>query len=109
MILLSKTAEAQLVSYMGDGNKVLILCTHPEGFKGCYGYIAGIADSMAGGNPVGGKRACIQKEVTAGQLVDVTVNYLTQNPAERHVMGSHLVAAALAQAFPCRVPPSLSK
>ena len=96
------TTLAQTVtSYIGDGNDILLVCTAPQGATGCVAYLAGIADAMAGGNPVGGMRACIPKEVVTGQLVDITVNYLRGHANERHTMAAHLIAAAMAEAFPC--------
>jgi hypothetical protein len=73
------TARAQTVgSFMGDGNDILELCTDDTGFKGCVAYLAGVADAMVGGNPVAGYRACIpSKGVTIGQVLSVTVSYLT--------------------------------
>src|ERR1700732_2093307 len=73
-------------SYMGSGNDVLLLCTSAQGTAGCVAYLAGIADSMAGGNPVAGKQACVPKGVVTGQLVDITVNYLRNHPGARHLM-----------------------
>jgi hypothetical protein len=93
--------EAQpITSYMGDGNDVLRLCSAPQGVNGCIAYIAGVVDAMAGGNPVGGWRACIPQGVITGQLRDITVNYLGSHPNQRHLLGSHLVAASIATLLP---------
>ena len=95
------TLAQTISSYMGDGNDILILCTAPQATKGCVAYLAGVVNSMAGGNSVGGHRACIPKEVVTGQIVDIAVNYLRSHANERHTMAAHLIAAAMAEAFPC--------
>lgn len=95
------TAAKIVVSFMGDGNDVLELCTAPQGLKVCIAYVAGIVDSMAGGNAVAGYRICLPERVVTGQLVDITTNYLKGHPGERHLSGASLVAAAVSGAFPC--------
>jgi hypothetical protein len=102
LVVSLSTARAQtIVSFMGSGNDVLELCTAPQGTNGCVAYVAGVVDSMAGGNPVAGYRTCLPKGVVTGQLVDITVTYLTSHASTRHLAGSHLVAAAISGAFPC--------
>jgi hypothetical protein len=99
------TAAQAITSYIGDGNDILMVCTTPQSAIGCVAYLAGVADAMAGGNSVGGRRACISKEVVAGQLVDIAVNYLRSHANGRHVMAVRLIAAAMAETFPCPTHP----
>ena len=74
---------------MGDGNNVLMICEHDEALKGCVGYLTGIADAMADGSIVAGRKACIPSGVKTGQLISVTVNYLTSHANLRHYVGAH--------------------
>jgi hypothetical protein len=100
------TAAQTITSYIGDGNDVLMVCTTPQSSIGCVAYLAGVADAMAGGNSVGGRRACISKQVVAGQLVDIAVNYLRSHASGRHLRAAPLVATAMAEAFPCPIRPA---
>jgi hypothetical protein len=68
----------------------------------CIGYINAVAYAMNDGNAVNGFKACIPLGVTAQQIKDVAVQYLTKNPAIRNYAAAGLVAAALSEAFPCR-------
>ena len=78
----------------------------------CVGYIAGAADGLINGNVFGQVLAgreddtidfiCVPDRVTAGQMKDVVVAYLSGNPAERHENASVLIAKALLRAWPCR-------
>ena len=72
----------------------------------CIGFAIGVADAMEAARPVNGMvagfRACFPAQVTAGQVTDVAVSFLTRHPEWRHLAASSLVAGALAEAFPCR-------
>jgi hypothetical protein len=74
----------------------------------CLGFVAGVADAMDAAQSswrhetVTGWRACLPaNQVTEGQVQDVAVNFLTRHPELRHYGAVGLVAAALAEAFPC--------
>jgi hypothetical protein len=71
-----------------------------DGAKGV-GYVMGVHDALNGRTSAG---YCFQspKNVTSGQLSDVVLKYLEDNPQLRHYSGNSLVSAALAQSFPCR-------
>jgi hypothetical protein len=83
-----------------SGNELLEDCNE-KNVLFCLGYIAAISDGL-NGNGINGYEACIPKTVTAGQLVDIVVQYLRLNPAERHFAAAVLVADAISTAFPCR-------
>jgi len=68
----------------------------------CLGYAVAIADVMVNGNTITSWRACIPEAATTGQLKDIAVRYLRDHPDERHYGAASLVAAAFAQAFPCK-------
>ena len=44
---------------------------------------------------------CLPPQASNGQLIDVFVKYLAENPARRHESARTLLQAAFQQAFPC--------
>jgi hypothetical protein len=46
--------------------------------------------------------ACVPNQVTMGQIKDVAIPYVAENPAQRHRLGVQLIGEALAWGFPCR-------
>ncbi len=67
----------------------------------CYGYIVAVADAAIAGLVIEGKRACIPGDASTSRLRNAVKAYLESHPEERGRTGVALVAAALAQAFPC--------
>lgn len=71
----------------------------------CFGYIIGIADGMeliAGVADGDVRSVCYPADgVTLGQVRDVVIKYLADNPDKRHFPASYLVQNALSAAFPC--------
>ena len=87
------------------GNNILSHCTpSPTDFEQgfCDGYIAGVADAMDEKEPIFGWRACFPRGVTGGQITDEDVRFLQLHIGDRHKGAAGLVAAALAEIFPCR-------
>ncbi len=82
------------------GNQLLSFCT-PVDTPTCVGYIAGVADGLMLGKDYGQWKGCLPADSTAQQLEDVTVKFLVEHPAGRHLLASGIVAEALARAFPC--------
>lgn len=69
--------------------------------QGVYGgYIIGVADVLAI-QGIGGLRACFSTNMEKGQLLEVVKKYLADHPQNLHLVGSNLIAVALAEAFPC--------
>jgi len=87
-----------------DGNSLLERCREAPGFgRGyCFGFVAAVSDVMRRGVSVAGHRACVPSNVTQGQVVSATVQWLEANPDHRDYVAQSLVAAALSEAFPCR-------
>lgn len=83
-----------------SGNELLQDCTRQVQSL-CLGYIEAVSDALSG-NSVNGYEACIPLEVTVGQLQDIVVQYLRQDPRDRHLGAIGLVAHAISNAFPCR-------
>jgi cell division protein FtsI/penicillin-binding protein 2 len=44
---------------------------------------------------------CVPENVERGQIVDVTIKYLAENPQSRHESARGLTLQALQGAFPC--------
>ena len=85
-----------------SGNELYKECTadireSPGDIGLCAGYVEGLADAHGLDGTT-----CIPQGVSVGQVKDVIVKYLTQNPELRHFGASLLGFAALAQAFPCK-------
>lgn len=93
-------------AYAVDGNHLLEMCR--EGavgdgyFQGgyCIGYTASVADVL-GQYLINGYSACIPSEATYGQISEVVLKYLNDNPQMRHYNAHGLAAIALSEAFPC--------
>ncbi|MFZ6765306.1 Rap1a/Tai family immunity protein [Pseudoroseomonas sp. WGS1072] len=99
MMLCGEASAQQPQSGFYTGNRLLELCRGGQGI--CHGYIAGVA-SVMGRNTVSGWAACIPSGSTVGQIRDLVVKALENNPQERHLSAESLVASYLAEAFPCR-------
>lgn len=59
------------------------------------GYITGVADALEN------LTICLPPRITAGQVVDVSKQYLEANPAIRHLSADVLVAYVLSTTWPC--------
>ena len=71
-------------------------------FGDCEGFMLAIADALTSPNGIYGFRACFPANSTRGQSMAVVRRYLEQHPEQRHYQAGSLVAAALAEAFPCK-------
>jgi hypothetical protein len=88
-----------------DGDKLYKYCHATMGepeLLYCQAYVAAIADAMGGSNAIYGFKACMALNVTLGNAMNVTMQFLTTHQEIRHHEAAWLVAQALAQAFPCR-------
>jgi len=93
LLMVPALANAQFRS----GNQLLTELQSTEVIDRMYGlgYVVGVTDTMLNINhcPPGG--------ISAGQLSDMTKNYLTNNPHVRHFSADSLVLVMLKQAWPC--------
>jgi hypothetical protein len=62
----------------------------------CYGYVRGVGDGYFN---VG---ACLPREVTTQQLIDVAVKFLRNNPQHRHLYAADIFMAAWGEAWSCK-------
>jgi hypothetical protein len=88
-----------------DGNSLLEICKAPEGSQArynCLGYVLGVSDTLADLTTMGALPGspCLPTGVTAGQMSDVVVKYLAENPKNRSFSSASLVIGALTTAWP---------
>ena len=71
----------------------------------CLGYINGFSLGFAfvmNRWQVEPKLICIPEGVTNGQIKDIVVQYIRENPQTRHESAQFLIVWSLEKAFPCR-------
>jgi hypothetical protein len=93
LLLSSNLAHAGFI----DGNELWKSCDRKEGF--CNGYIQGVVDASEGRER---SYFCLSEKVMSSQARDVVINWLRDNPAERHNPAAWLVTVAMMDAFPCK-------
>ncbi|UWR10889.1 Rap1a/Tai family immunity protein [Sulfitobacter mediterraneus] len=107
-----------------SGNTLYAACSHMNGEATvqagyCIGYLTGVWEGMKLGASLPfmleGEnsltkleetsnqllRVCMPSDVERGQMVDVVIKYLDENPADRHGPARMLTWLALLDAFPC--------
>ena len=102
-LLIALTASGQTVAEgYQRGNTLLTDCkskvgTYNNGF--CTGYIAGATDAVL---HFAADRICKpDKGLNLGQIEDIVVKYLDDNPEKRQHTAGTLVYIALLETFPC--------
>jgi Rap1a immunity proteins len=88
-----------------SGNELLEALRQDSGLEHAYAlsYIAGVVDTANGSATREG--FCFdlgQRSLKASQLAEIVKPFLEKNPQMRERPGSVLVAAALAEAWPCK-------
>ena len=92
LLALCATAQAEFK----DGNKLYSDLTGNHGAQMlALGYITGVADAL------GGVTHCAPANVTAGQIFDMTKQYLEENPSLRHFTADLIVSRVLGRTWPC--------
>jgi hypothetical protein len=61
----------------------------------CYGYVRGVGDGYFNSG------ACLPREVTTQQLIDVALLYMKKNPQHRHLYAADIFMAARGEAWSC--------
>jgi hypothetical protein len=67
----------------------------------CLGYVKGIANVLAGGEAVGGYKACLNDTASDDRLVAIVKGYLENAGDTGRQPAAALVASALAKSYPC--------
>lgn len=87
------------------GNTLFSKCEGQDGVMrgACIGYIEGISDEIQVMQRVGYMKRvyCPTADVNAGQLRDIVVKFLRDNPATRNQPAADLATTALIEAFAC--------
>lgn len=86
-----------------DGRTLMTFCNgkFDTDFGICSGYITAISEVMLSGHAVQGYRACDHDGIRAQQLVDLIRLDIGENAAMQNQSATRMVAAILADAFPC--------
>jgi hypothetical protein len=97
--------SAAIATFVG-GNELYGQCLGtPSQQVACISYITGVADGIAASQTASDPapyRVCIPiDQVDRRQLMDITVKFLREHPANRNLHASVLVFVALQNAFPC--------
>lgn len=90
---------------ISDGNKFLAACRQDNGHLNatdiglCYGYIRGYVDRdiMESAD----RLACYPANVTQGQILDVILRFIENDPKNRHLPTLWLSGQAVHNAWPC--------
>jgi hypothetical protein len=77
------------------GSDFINQCT-PTASQGCYGYVAGVSDAIAGWG------ACLPSGISVGRVTDLVVEFLQRNQQQRNLSAATAVTFALSEAFPCK-------
>jgi hypothetical protein len=107
------TAKPQNTGYdVSTGNGLLATCNDSRNYYNaglCMGTILGFANGFSTGEflfkpdkNLENMQYCFPERVNNGQIRDVVVAYLTQNPGVRHRDSGDAVVNSLRNAFPCR-------
>jgi hypothetical protein len=74
----------------------------PNSQSFCNGYLAGVADALGVFNAMRADNiACLQTNITNGQVKDIVMQYLTAHPEKRDLDAAGEALIALQAAFPC--------
>jgi len=76
---------------------------HREVDRGvCFGYIMGVADSLASPDGLFGLSACLPDAITAPQLKELAISQIEKHPDWSSLAAAPVVALALSNGYPCR-------
>ena len=76
------------------------------GIRVCVGYISGASQGLASILAITSRQKkmaliCIPTKVTTGQKQDIFIQYLKNNPKDRHKMAFLLFVGSMKEAYPC--------
>lgn len=101
MLVLSYSALA--LGGFDTGNDFLANCTDQSAFRQghCAGYVAAVADTLPAISE-GYGTPCIPASASLKQLMDISLQYVEDQPALRHHAAASLIFEAIKAAFPCQ-------
>jgi hypothetical protein len=101
MSLPAQSKQRTIISII-DGNELYSWCSSPQTRNTlCAAYVSGVVDVIRHPLLSFEGRACMAREVSVDQLLDIVTRRLAANPQDRHNPASHLVFEAVRRAFPC--------
>jgi hypothetical protein len=95
-----QSLSEETVQSFENGNVLYQECTAADSTPQnvfCTGYVTAVSDSLESQRLI-----CTPKHATAGQAIDIIVNYLRNHPEDRHLAAYSLAKLALMAAFPCK-------
>ena len=94
LLLVTSSAKAQFLT----GNDLYTRITSADGLDKIFaaGYISGVFDTGHGTF-----HCATGSKLTIGQIIDVSKNYLEQNPEVRNISADLVVTASFARVWPC--------
>ena len=101
---LSTVANAQTLSTFESGNALFSTCTSTSALDAqyCLGFVSAVSDTAEVYESVTKRKFyCPPDGLTAGQLRDLSLQYLSNHPEQRHLAAASLVAYSFTYAFPC--------
>jgi hypothetical protein len=108
LLLLLAVLPTPAVAAFYSGNDFLSYCNAPEtaAARGkCTSFVAGAFDAsellLTDRERDRSRFFCVPPSVTLGQLTDVLLKYVRENPAERHETAVSLFFKAIWTAWPC--------
>ena len=91
-------APAQAIQAFETGNDLYRKCPSTH----CRSYVAGVVDALwVFANARRVYTFCVPETVTSIQITDMYINYLRDNPSERHHASASTILAMLEKKFPC--------
>jgi len=98
LLFTATTANAHFLT----GNDLYRMCRgNIDEQEQCLGYVEGVSDGINVVRAGSGEPPCVRPGVEAGQIRDVVVRYLEDNPQDRDGNAWGLAAAAVGRAWNC--------
>jgi hypothetical protein len=102
-MLIPSVVSAQVVT---DAQSLRQRCatvqwTNPSAGLACRGYIGAVADILADGHEVYGRRACPPPGTSREAVVKTVRDWLGRHPEQLQQRAARVIVQALAEAYPC--------
>lgn len=71
----------------------------------CSAYTIGALDALEFVSMIEGRGECVPSSTNVGQITDIVILFLRNNPGKRHYPAPNVVALAINEAFGCAIMP----